>query len=144
MGNTVKRFKKTREARAQEVAQDYVEAIAELIEETGTARVIDLARKFGVSHVTVNRTIARLSKQDLVTSEAYKAIELTPRGKTLAHTVKERHAVVLQFLIDMGVPREVAVIDAEGIEHHVSRRTLEAFKRFSTSRNQLTLHSNKE
>jgi DtxR family manganese transport transcriptional regulator len=144
MGSAAQRFKKTREARAQEIAQDYVEAIAELIAENGSARVVDLARKFGVSHVTVNRTITRLSKQELVTSEAYRAIELTKRGRALASTVQRRHAVVLRFLLDIGVPEETAIIDAEGIEHHVSSKTLEAFSRFSSSCLSSALHPSKE
>lgn len=133
MDETAKQFKKTREARSQEIAQDYVEAIAELIDETGVARVIDLARGFGVSHVTVNRTIARLSRQGLVQSEAYRAIELTDKGRHLANEVKKRHEVVLRFLIDIGVPEETAVIDAEGIEHHVSAKTLNVFRRYSSA-----------
>ena len=97
------------------------------------ARVIDLARGFGVSHVTVNRTIARLSRQGLVQSEAYRAIELTDKGRHLANEVKKRHEVVLRFLIDIGVPEETAVIDAEGIEHHVSAKTLNVFRRYSSA-----------
>lgn len=144
MGSTAQRFKKTREARAQEIAQDYVEAIAELIAENGSARVVDLARKFGVSHVTVNRTITRLSKLELVTSEAYRAIELTKRGRALASAVQRRHAVVLRFLLDIGVPEEAALVDAEGIEHHVSSKTLEAFSRFSASCPSSALHPDEE
>ena len=61
--------RRTRE-HAQEIAQDYVEFIAELIAATGEARVIDLARRLGVTHVTVARTIQRLQREGLVTSPA--------------------------------------------------------------------------
>ncbi|MGH9724440.1 MAG: manganese-binding transcriptional regulator MntR, partial [Candidatus Acidiferrales bacterium] len=52
----------TRREHANEIAEDYVEAIADLVAETGEARVVDLARRLGVTHVTVIRTIARLQK----------------------------------------------------------------------------------
>jgi len=61
-------LQRTREENAQETAQDYVEMIAELIAVTGEARVTDLARRLGVTHVTVNRTIQRLQRNGLVTA----------------------------------------------------------------------------
>src|SRR5215471_14434786 len=63
----------TRLEHANEIAEDYVEAIADLVSETGEARVVDLAKRLGVTHVTVNRTIARLQKTGFVTSQPYRA-----------------------------------------------------------------------
>ena len=59
----------TRREHANEIAEDYVEAIADLVTETGEARVVDLAKRLGVTHVTVNRTIARLQRTGYVTSQ---------------------------------------------------------------------------
>src|SRR5689334_8853294 len=73
----------TRREHANEIAEDYAEAIADLIAETGEARVVDLARRLGVTHVTVNRTIVRLQKAGFVTSQPYRAIFLTDRGRDL-------------------------------------------------------------
>jgi DtxR family manganese transport transcriptional regulator len=101
--------------------------IAELIAKTGEARVIDLARGLGVTHVTANRTIKRLQRQGLVTTEPYRSIFLTPVGRRLAKESRERHDLVARFLTALGVPASVAESDAEGIEHHVSRETLAAF-----------------
>src|SRR5579859_1206589 len=70
-----------RREHANEIAEDYVEAIADLVAETGEARVVDLARRLGVTHVTVNRTIVRLQKAGFVTSQPYRAIFLTDRGR---------------------------------------------------------------
>src|SRR4051794_19569680 len=70
----------TRREHANEIAEDYVEAIADLVTETGEARVVDLAKRLGVTHVTVNRTISRLQKSGLVTSQPYRAIFLTDKG----------------------------------------------------------------
>ncbi len=127
------RYQKTREAHHTETAEDYVEIIAELIEENGEARVVALARRLGVSHVTVNRAIGRLRKSGLVTAEPYQSIKLTKTGQALAKSCKSRHEIVVKFLRALGVPADIADIDAEGIEHHVSKQTLNAFSRFIKS-----------
>ncbi len=121
-------FSRTRSEHAHEVAEDYVEAIAALISETGEARVVDLSKRLGVTHVTVNRTITRLQKAGYVKSQPYRAIFLTNKGRDLATTCKTRHQTVVAFLRSLGVSERVAEMDAEGIEHHVSRQTLTAFK----------------
>jgi DtxR family manganese transport transcriptional regulator len=119
---------RTRREHANEIAEDYVEAIADLVAETGEARVVDLAKRLGVTHVTVNRTIARLKRAGFVTSQPYRAIFLTDKGRGLAASCKSRHETVVAFLRSLGIPERVAEMDAEGIEHHVSPDTLAAFK----------------
>lgn len=119
----------TRREHAHETAEDYVEAIADLTAETGEARVVDLAKRLGVTHVTVNRTIRRLQDAGYVTSQPYRAIFLTPTGLELATQCRNRHQTVVEFLRSLGIPEPVAQRDAEGIEHHVSPETLAAFKR---------------
>lgn len=125
---------RVREAHSAETAEDYVEAIADLIEANGEARVGMLAERFGVSHVTVSRTVARLQKAGLARSEPYRPIMLTPRGRRMAAEAKQRHQIVLELLLALGVDEKTARADAEGIEHHVSTRTLKAVKRFLASR----------
>ena len=120
---------RTRQEHSQETAQDYAEMIAELIETTGEARVIDLARRLGVTHVTVSRTLQRLRRDGLITSLPYRSIFLTAAGKRLSEESRHRHEVVVEFLQSLGVPAAVAQSDAEGIEHHVSRETLGALVR---------------
>ena len=125
---------RTRKDHSQERAQDYVELIAELIARTGEARLTDLARGLGVTHVTANRTLKRLQRQGLVTSQPYRSIFLTMNGRSLAKESRDRHETVVKFLIALGVPAAVAESDAEGIEHHVSRETLAAFVRYLRGR----------
>jgi len=120
-------LRRTRAENAQETAQDYVELIADLIAATGEARVTDLARRLGVTHVTVNRTIQRLQRSGLVTSRPYRSIFLTDSGRKLSEESRQRHEIVGTFLRSLGVPDEVARADAEGMEHHVSKETLAAF-----------------
>jgi DtxR family transcriptional regulator, manganese transport regulator len=123
---TLRRF---RLDRATEVAQDYVEAIADLSASIGEARVTDLARRLGVTHVTVNRTLARLRQAGYVNTRPYRAIFLTDAGRKLAAESKQRHETVVAFLQSLGISKQAAQLDAEGIEHHVSPETLAAFKR---------------
>lgn len=122
--------KRTRQQHAQERAQDYVEAIAELIATRGEARATDLAKMLGVTHVTVIRTVERLQRNGLVTTEPYRSIFLSDVGRKLAVTAKARHETVIAFLKALGISTATAAADAEGIEHHVSTETLAAFRRF--------------
>jgi DtxR family manganese transport transcriptional regulator len=122
-------LRRSRRDRAVEVAQDYVEAIADLSVSLGEARVVDLARQLGVTHVTVNRTLARLQRAGFVNTKPYRAIFLTGSGRKLADECKRRHETVVAFLHSLGVPEKTAEMDAEGIEHHVSPETLAAFER---------------
>lgn len=122
--------RRTREAHSSELAEDYVEAIADLIATGGEARVVDLARRLGVSHVTVVRRIGRLAQDNLVTAKPYRSIFLTEEGKKLAERARRRHEIVVEFLKAIGVGDRAAMADAEGIEHHVSKETLAAMERF--------------
>ncbi len=122
-------LQQTRREHAAETAEDYVEAIADLTAVQGEARVVDLARRLGVTHVTVNRTLARLQREGYVTVQPYRAIFLTPTGHKLATECHRRHGIVVAFLRSLGISEKTAEIDAEGIEHHVSPETLAALAR---------------
>ena len=124
-------FSRTRRDHASETAEDYVEAIAGMIEERGICRGTDLAAHFGVSHVTVTKVVNRLKREGLVASEPYGPLQLTPRGRQLAAECRRRHENVFRFLRAIGVSEQVAAIDTEGIEHHVSRQTLDCFRRLA-------------
>lgn len=126
---------RTRRDHATELAEDYVEAIDEIAQAAGKCRVTDLAKRFGVSHVTVNRTVGRLQRDGYATTEPYGPIGLTPAGRKMARAARARHEIVLKFLCALGVSAETAAIDAEGIEHHVSAETLAAMEQFATEKN---------
>ena len=122
------RFEHVRDAHQRELAEDYVELIADLIEQKVEARVVDLAGCLGVTNATVNNAIQRLQRDGLVTSKPYRSIFLTEQGQELAKAARERHRVVRDFLIALGVDAQTADTDAEGIEHHVSDATLRVFR----------------
>jgi DtxR family manganese transport transcriptional regulator len=128
-----RRFRKTRSAQSAALHEDYVELIADLLTTIGEARPTDVARRFGVSHVTAIKTISRLKREGLATGRPYRGIFLTDEGRKLASRVRARHRLVVDVLRAMGVPAEAAEADAEGIEHYVSETTLKAFAEFLRS-----------
>lgn len=117
-----------RKAHETELLEDYVELIADLIDATGEARAVDIAQRMGVRQATVTAMVRRLQSRGLATSEPYRAIFLTEAGRCMADESRARHAVVLRFLLALGVPEGVAFRDAEGIEHHVSPTTLKVLE----------------
>jgi DtxR family transcriptional regulator, manganese transport regulator len=127
-------FGRTRSDHRNEIAEDYVELIADLIDAKGEARAVDLASRLGVTNATVNNTITRLQREGLVHSEPYRSIFLTDEGRGLAEHCRQRHLIVYRFLRSLGVREDVARVDAEGIEHHVSDETLAAFDRLLRER----------
>ena len=125
------KFDRIRRAHQSEAAEDYVEMISDLIEETGEARAVDLAARFGVTSPTVNAIVRRLQRENLVETLPYRSIFLTEAGKALAEASRERHRIVRDFLVTIGVPEPVAEEDAEGVEHHVSEQTLAVFAKIT-------------
>ncbi|WP_417254990.1 manganese-binding transcriptional regulator MntR [Celeribacter sp.] len=123
------RFARAREAQSAALLEDYAEMIGDLIEELGEARVADIAKRMGVSQPTATKSVARLKREGLATSRPYRGIFLTEEGTALATRVRARHRTVVEFLIKMGVPKDIAELDAEGIEHHVSQVTLTVFEK---------------
>ena len=122
--------RRTRLDHSTETAEDYCEAIATVQREQGVCRVVDLAKHFGVSHVTVSRILSRLVEAGWVTTEPYRPVDLTSQGARLARESRERHEIVYKFLIAIGVDEKTAAVDAEGIEHHVSPATLQRLRAF--------------
>ena len=100
------RHARVRDAHSAETAEDYVEAIADTILDQGVCRVTDLSTCFGVSHVTVSRTVGRLVRDGLATTQPYKPIKLTPKGKRLALKAKARHETCVRFLLALGLDRK--------------------------------------
>ena len=131
MHNSNSPYSNIRNQNKNEILEDYVEAIQEISEIKGDVKNADLAIHFGVSQATINKNIKRLISSKLATSEPYRSIFLTDEGKKLAEISKEKHNIVYQFLIKLGVSKKIAQYDSEGIEHHVSDETLKLMKNFS-------------
>jgi len=120
-----------RESHKYEAIEDYVELIDDLITVNGEARLVEVASRMGVTQPTASKTLARLQRDGYVTSEPYRSIFLTDKGKQLAQESRKKHEIVYEFLLAVGVSPKVAKRDSEGIEHHVSDETLRVFRAFS-------------
>ena len=131
--NSAAKFDRIRRAHQSEVAEDYVEMIFDLIDQTGEARTVDLAARFGVTSPTVNAIVRRLQRENLVETRPYRSIFLTEAGKALAESSRARHQIVRDFLVTIGVPETIAEKDAEGVEHHVSEETLMVFAQITAA-----------
>lgn len=123
-------FASVRVAHESEMAEDYVELIADLVDTHGEARPVDMAERLGVKPPTVTKNLSRLTRHGLVRRERYRSVFLTDKGEALAEACRRRHRTVVATLVALGVDEETAERDAEGIEHHVSEATLAAFERF--------------
>jgi DtxR family manganese transport transcriptional regulator len=130
----VESFRQTRHNRRTELVEDYVELIADLIADRGEARQVDIAQRLGVAQPTVAKMLKRLSAEGLIQQRPYRGVFLTEAGTSLAEKSRQRHQIVENFLCALGISAETARVDAEGIEHHVSLETLNAFKAFLQKR----------
>jgi len=122
-------FRQMRQSRRDALMEDYLELIADLIDDGNEARQVDIAARLGVAQPTVAKMLSRLAAEGLVSRKPYRGVFLTEAGRRVAHESRERHQIVEAFLKALGVSAETARIDAEGIEHHVSSETLEAFRK---------------
>ncbi len=127
--SSAERYRKARADAATELAADYLELIEDLITECGEARATDLAVRMGVSHVTISKALQRLMRGGFVTYRPYRSIFLTDSGRAIAKAAREKHLTMLNFLLSIGVPADIAEQDAEGMEHHVSSETLSAMNK---------------
>ena len=126
-----RQHQETRRANRSELTEDYVELIADLIETKREARITDLAQRLGVKPATVGKVVARLRREGLVVSEPYRSVFLTEAGERMAAESRRRHAIVLRFLLSIGIKEATALADAEGMEHHCSDETLEALAKLA-------------
>ena len=124
-------FKKVRDAHKTENTEDYLEIIADLLNTKGEARIVDIATKLDIAQATANKTIQRLQSQGFIKKEPYRSIFLTLKGQEVASVSKKRHIIVLTFLKNLGLDARTAEADAEGIEHHVSNKTLKKMEQFN-------------
>lgn len=108
---------------------DYLECILELIERKGYARVADLAADLDVREPSASAMVKRLSAAGLVAREPYRGFDLTPAGRRRAEQIHERHQVLAVFFRAIGVDAATAARDIDGIEHHLSNKTVSALKR---------------
>lgn len=113
----------------RESGEMYLEAILVLEKKNGFVRSIDVSEYLGYSKPSVSRAMGILRQGGYLTMEKDGALTLTDSGRALAETIYERHTVLSQMLVRLGVPEQVAVTDACRIEHDISDETFQAIKR---------------
>jgi Mn-dependent DtxR family transcriptional regulator len=107
---------------------DYLEQILHLIEEKGYARAVDISSNLGISQASVTNMLRKLDAEGLVNHEKYRGTVLTENGSRIARAIVERHETLTRFLRLFGLEEETIYRDVEGMEHHVSRPTLEVIR----------------
>lgn len=107
---------------------DYLEQILHLIEEKGYARAVDISTNLGISQASVTNMLRKLDAQGLVKHERYRGTVLTDNGRRIARAIVERHETLTRFLRLFGLEEETIYRDVEGMEHHVSRPTLDVIR----------------
>ena len=127
-------FRLMREARSSQVVEDYIELIADLIDDAGEARAVDIAARLGVTTPTVNNMLKRLRDDGLISQKPYRSVFLTDQGRQLAEASRKRHQIVESFLLSLGISPETARNDAEGMEHYASEETLAVFARLTETK----------
>lgn len=108
--------------------EDYLEAIHRQIQETGSARVVDVAKTLGVKMPSVNNAVKELSKLGFIEYEPYQHIKMTDAGVRRAAMIFKRHTLLKNFLISIGVSEKNAETDACSMEHILSNETVERFQ----------------
>ncbi len=107
---------------------DYLEQIFHLIEDKGYARPIDISKKLGISQASVTNMLQRLDAEGLVKHEKYRGTILTEKGLLIAKAIVDRHETLTRFLELFDIDEKTIYRDVEGMEHHVSRATLEVIR----------------
>jgi DtxR family transcriptional regulator, manganese transport regulator len=116
--------------RATETGEDYLACILELWEKKGYARVVDVANSLSVAEASACSMIKSLANTGYVKRERYRGFTLTESGRAMAREIHARRRILTVFLQSLDLPESVVLHDVHGLEHHLSKRTLERLKRF--------------
>lgn len=112
----------------QESGEMYLETIYVLSQEHPNVRAVDIGEELGYSRPSVSRAMHVLKDEGLVKTDDYGFVKLTEAGNVLAKRIYERHTVLTQVLLDLGVEEKIASEDACRLEHYISDETFDAIK----------------
>lgn len=116
--------------KSDESMEDYLEAILMLSKELSNVRSIDIVHKLGYSKPSICVAMKNLKNQALIEISDSGCISLTESGLEWAETIYERHAVLSDWLISLGVTPDVAAKDACKMEHDISAESFSSIKAF--------------
>jgi len=112
--------------------EDYLEVISELVDMKGYAATLDISRYMNVSAPSVTKMLKKLDADGYLEYEKYYGINLTEEGQRIADIIKQKHGILLDFFEILGIGKEIANQDAEGIEHHLNPKTIRQIRKFVT------------
>ena len=112
--------------------EDYLEVISELVDMKGYAATLDISRYMNVSAPSVTKMLKKLDSEGYLEYEKYYGINLTEKGQRIADMIKQKHGILLEFFEILGIGKEIANQDAEGIEHHLNPKTIKQLRKFVT------------
>ncbi len=115
----------------QESAENYLETILMLKNSKGSVRSVDIANELEFSKPSVSIAMKNLRENGYIEVDSNGYITLLPSGKEIAEKMYERHTTLSNWLVDIGVPKEIATDDACRIEHIISSETFEAIKKIA-------------
>ncbi|HPF86971.1 MAG TPA: metal-dependent transcriptional regulator [Candidatus Limiplasma sp.] len=111
-------------------SEDYLEAMLMMKIQHGYIRSIDIANELGVTKPSVSYATKRLRENGYITMDKDGLITITDKGLPIAQSMYERHLVMSEFLISLGVNPNVAREDACKIEHDISEETFRALRKY--------------
>lgn len=114
----------------QESAENYLEVIYTLHQQTGHVRAIDIASHLGYSKPSVSRAVKLLRENDYIFVSQGGQITLSEKGLVLAENIHERHTLLAKFLMKIGVSETVAFDDACKMEHVISEESFTCLKAY--------------
>ena len=110
--------------------EDYLEVIYELVQQKGYATTVDISSYLSVSSPSVTKMMQKLDETGYLIYEKYRGIKLTNEGIRIARNIRNRHGLLAEFFMIIGVDEETANNDAEGIEHHLHPETMKKLEEF--------------
>jgi len=112
--------------------EDYLEVISELVDMKGYAATLDISRYMNVSAPSVTKMLKKLDADGYLIYEKYYGINLTGEGQRIADIRKQKHGILLEFFEILGIGKDIANQDAEGIEHYLNPKTIRQIRKFVT------------
>lgn len=116
----------------KESGEMYLETILILSQKMEIVRAIDVVKELGYSKPSVSRAMSILKSDNYIKVSDAGAISLTAKGRKIAETIYERHTVISDLLVMIGVSEDVAIEDACRVEHYISEETFDALRKYHT------------
>jgi|TARA_B100000745_G_scaffold167005_1_gene109293 Mn-dependent DtxR family transcriptional regulator len=110
--------------------EDYLEIISELVGLKGYATTLDISRHMNVSPPSVTKMLQKLDKDGYLEYEKYHGINLTSKGNQVAEVIRQKHSTLLEIFEILGIKRDIANQDAEGMEHYLNPKTIKRLRKF--------------